>query len=290
MAHGVVARVAAETVRAGRQPKSGTRRRLERLLADAAVRVALLVFVIWTLAPVAWMIVSSLLNQVALTSVPPDLSPGQFTLDNYRGVLATGGSLVPALKNSLVVSLLTAAISLTLGSAAAYALARLSRARREHDPALSLATQMFPGIVIAIPLFIVFFRPAADRHLRRARRSPTSRSPRRDLDPQGLLRVDPSPARASGRSRWREHAPDVPSHRAADLAAGPLRRRHLRLHRGWNEFFFAIILTRVMTRRCRSRSPSSPGSTRPSTARCSPQPCWPACPSCCSPSSSAASS
>src|SRR5687767_14080346 len=93
--------VATETIRASRTHKSGTRRRLERLLADAVVRVALLVFVIWTLGPVAWMIVSSLLNQVALTSVPPDLSPEHFTLDNYRGVLATGGSLVPALKNSL---------------------------------------------------------------------------------------------------------------------------------------------------------------------------------------------
>ena len=90
MAHGVVARVAAEDsprrppTQERHPPPSGA------LLADTAVRVALLVFVIWTLAPVTWMIVSSLLNQVALTSVPPDLSPGQFTLDNYRGVLATG--------------------------------------------------------------------------------------------------------------------------------------------------------------------------------------------------------
>src|SRR5215204_3332784 len=106
-----------KSTRAGRTPKSGSRRRLERLLADAGVRIALLVFALWTLAPVAWMIVSSLLNQIALTSVPPDLSPGQFTLDNYRGVLATGGSLVPALKNSLVVSLLTTGIALALGSA-----------------------------------------------------------------------------------------------------------------------------------------------------------------------------
>ena len=79
-------------MRASRTYKSGHRRRLERLLGETAIRVALLVFVIWTLAPVAWMIVSSLLNQIALTSVPPDLSPGQLTLDNYRGVLATGGA------------------------------------------------------------------------------------------------------------------------------------------------------------------------------------------------------
>ena len=66
-----VASVSTGTMRASRTYKSGHRRRLERLLGETAIRVALLVFVIWTLAPVAWMIVSSLLNQIALTSVPP---------------------------------------------------------------------------------------------------------------------------------------------------------------------------------------------------------------------------
>src|SRR5215212_667721 len=154
----VVSPASRGTVRPGRMHKSGTRRRLERLLADAAIRVALLIFAVWTLAPVTWMIVSSLLNQVALTSVPPDLSPGQLTLDNYRGVLATGGSLVPAFKNSLVISLLTTGIALALGSAAAYAIARLSVPGGNSILLMTLATQMFPGIVIIIPLFIALSR------------------------------------------------------------------------------------------------------------------------------------
>ena len=139
-------------------PKSGTRRRLERLLADVGVRVGLLIFTVWTLAPIVWMLISSLLNQIALTSVPPDLSPGQFTLDNYRGVLATGQSLLPSLRNSLIVSLLTTGIALALGSAAAYAIARLSIPGGNTIVLLTLATQMFPGIVIIIPLFIVLSR------------------------------------------------------------------------------------------------------------------------------------
>jgi multiple sugar transport system permease protein len=160
MAQGVAVAPTApnKSTRAGRTAKSGARRRLERLLADAGVRFALLVFALWTLAPVAWMIVSSLLQQVALTSVPPDLSPGQLTLDNYRGVLATGQSLVPALKNSLLVSLLTTGIALALGSAAAYAIARLSVPGGNTILLMTLATQMFPGIVIIIPLFIVLSR------------------------------------------------------------------------------------------------------------------------------------
>jgi multiple sugar transport system permease protein len=90
--------------------------------------------------------------------VPPDLSPGAFTLDNYRGVLTTGGSLVPAFRNSLVISFLTTGIALTLGSAAAYAIARLGVPGGDKIALLALATQMFPGIVIIIPLFIVLSR------------------------------------------------------------------------------------------------------------------------------------
>jgi multiple sugar transport system permease protein len=146
------------SIRAKRQPKSGARRRLERLLNDVAVRLALLVFVVWTLAPVAWMVVSSLLNQVALTSVPPDLSLSQLTLANYHGVLATGQSLLPAMKNSLIVALLTTGIALALGSAAAYAIARLSVPGGNTILLMTLATQMFPGIVIIIPLFMVLSR------------------------------------------------------------------------------------------------------------------------------------
>jgi multiple sugar transport system permease protein len=149
---------AARRAASQRRPKSGTRRRLERFLGDALIRVALVVFVLWTLAPVAWMVVSSLLNQTALTSVPPDLSPAQFTLDNYRGVLTTGGSLVPAFRNSLIISFLTTGIALTLGSAAAYAIARLGVPGGDKIALLALATQMFPGIVIIIPLFIVLSR------------------------------------------------------------------------------------------------------------------------------------
>jgi multiple sugar transport system permease protein len=159
MAQGIaVAPTAPKSTRASRTPKSGSRRRLERLLGDVGVRIALLVFALWTLAPVAWMIVSSLLNQIALTSVPPDLSPRHLTLDNYRGVLATGQSLVPALKNSLLISLLTTGIALALGSVAAYAIARLSVPGGNTILLMTLATQMFPGIVIIIPLFIVLSR------------------------------------------------------------------------------------------------------------------------------------
>lgn len=138
--------------------RNWTRRRLKRTIAAFAVRLGLLFFVVWTLAPVAWMLVSSFLNQIALTSVPPDLSLDQFTLGNYREVLATGQSLLPAMRNSVIVALLTTGIALTLGAAAAYALARLSVPGGNPILLMTLATQMFPGVVIIIPMFILLSR------------------------------------------------------------------------------------------------------------------------------------
>jgi multiple sugar transport system permease protein len=133
-------------------------RRLRRALGDWGVRVGLAAFTLWTLAPIVWMIVSSFLRQRALTSRPPDLRPEAWTLGNYAKVLATGQGLVPALINSTIVALSTTLIALALGAAAAYALARLGVPGGNRIALLVLATQMFPGIVIVIPLFIVLSR------------------------------------------------------------------------------------------------------------------------------------
>jgi len=125
---------------------------------DLGVRVGLAVFVLWTLLPILWLVMSSLLRTKALTSKPPDLSAGSWTLGNYREVLASGQALGPALLTSTVVSLGTTLIALAIGAAAAYALARLSIPGGDRIALLVLATQMFPGIVIVIPLFIVMSR------------------------------------------------------------------------------------------------------------------------------------
>jgi multiple sugar transport system permease protein len=130
--------------------------RTRRRISTWGVRFGLLVFLVLALGPIAWGVVTSLLPTSALIQTPPDLSPANFTLDNYAEVLVTRGNLPEALLDSAIVATLTAALSLVLGSAAAYALARLRVPGSNKILLAVLATQMFPGIVIAIPLFIVF--------------------------------------------------------------------------------------------------------------------------------------
>ena len=124
----------------------------------AVVLLGLCVFVLWSAAPVVWLLLSSMLQQKALIAQPPDLSPANFTLDNFVTVLSDAAALGRGMLNSLVVALFSTAVSLSLGAPAAYALARLPVPRANALSFLILATQMLPGIAIAIPLFIAISR------------------------------------------------------------------------------------------------------------------------------------
>lgn len=131
-------------------------RRTRRGLARAAAWLLLGTFVVLALGPIAWGVVTSLMPLSALTTVPPDISLANVTLENYQEVLLSDQSLTRGLVNSAIIATLTAVISLSLGSAAAYALSRLQVIGANKMLLGILATQMFPGIVIAIPLFLVF--------------------------------------------------------------------------------------------------------------------------------------
>jgi multiple sugar transport system permease protein len=124
-------------------------------LRKTIIVVGLALFTFWSAAPVLWLLISSLLEQKALIAQPPDLSPQNFTFENFSTVLAAAAALGRGIANSLIVSLFSTALALVLGAPAAYALARLPVPRANSIAFLILATQMLPGIAIAIPLFIV---------------------------------------------------------------------------------------------------------------------------------------
>lgn len=134
---------------------SYTRHRLGSPLARAAVVLGLAVFVFWSAAPIVWLVLSSVLEQKALIAQPPDLSLSNFTLQNYVTVLGSAAALGRGIMNSAIVAFFSTSVALVLGAPAAYALARLPIRRANAMAFLILATQMLPGIAIAIPLFIV---------------------------------------------------------------------------------------------------------------------------------------
>jgi multiple sugar transport system permease protein len=127
---------------------------VRRYLARAGIIFALAIFVLAATAPFVWLVLSSFLQQQALISTPPDFSPSSFTLANYKEVFSSAAQLGRGLSNSLIISTLTTALALLLGAPAAYALARLDIRHADIFLLIILTAQMFPAIVIVIPLFI----------------------------------------------------------------------------------------------------------------------------------------
>lgn len=126
--------------------------RLESLAAHALVVVA----VSFAVYPLLWV--------VTLAFSPGGIGalggafpwPREPSLANFRTVMESGGGLFyRQLANSLAVSLATAVVAVVVATPAAYALARFSFVGARTGLRGLLATQMFPAVASAIPIYLI---------------------------------------------------------------------------------------------------------------------------------------
>jgi ABC-type glycerol-3-phosphate transport system permease component len=135
-----------------------TGHRLRRLLEAGAIRLVLLLVVIVAIAPIFWMVTTSFKDGRTALALPPKLLDFELTLDNYASLISGASSasgFTGPLVNSVIVALGATALAIMLGFPAAYVLAR---ARFRHKPALAmwiLSTTMFPPMVAVIPIFLI---------------------------------------------------------------------------------------------------------------------------------------
>ena len=107
----------------------------------------------FALFPVYWVVITSLKTRSEIYTRTPDLWPSNPQWGQYPRVLGEG-HVGRALMNSMIVASGTMIICLIVGAMAAYALARW-RVRVTHILLmLVLMTQMFPLVVLVIPLFV----------------------------------------------------------------------------------------------------------------------------------------
>ena len=129
------------------------------LLAQLAAHGLLLLASVVAIYPVLWVVGMAFTPGQAMTmDVNP--VPDAVTLDHFQAVLgstsAQGGWLFGRqLLNSLVVAFATSAVGITLACTAGYAFSRWRFPGRDAALSLFLTTQMFPGVVMAIPLYIL---------------------------------------------------------------------------------------------------------------------------------------
>jgi multiple sugar transport system permease protein len=131
---------------------------LVRMLAIAAI-------VVWSLAPIALGVVTSLSTPTDVQAVPPYWLPSQVTLDPYRRLLGgTGdmragstvseaGAFAQAMGNSALITLIATLAILCVALSAGYAFARLRFPGRGVLFWVIVATAVIPVFAIVITLF-----------------------------------------------------------------------------------------------------------------------------------------
>jgi arabinogalactan oligomer/maltooligosaccharide transport system permease protein len=111
------------------------------------------------LYPVLWVLKMALTPGQAF-SLDPNPIPSAVTLEHFVGVVGTkdgsGGWLFGRqMANSLLVAAVTSSIGIGLATTAGYAMSRWNFPGRDAGLRIFLITQMFPGVVMAIPLYIL---------------------------------------------------------------------------------------------------------------------------------------
>lgn len=150
---------------------------------------ASLLLALYVLAPIAWLISSSLQSESEITSVPPHWIPQQPTLENFQAIFktsdevvtyetrkqgdtATGGfipstaaNLLPSMKNSLIVALSVVLLNLLVSVPAAYALAKIRFKGRSASIYFMLSTRVIPDIALVVPFFLFIQKLGLMDHL-----------------------------------------------------------------------------------------------------------------------------
>ena len=126
---------------------------LSKRLAQGAEVFGALAIIFFVMFPLVWMLLGAFKNEIDIYSTKLFF---QATLDNFRAIFASPVLLGGRIWISALVSFLTVAITIPLGAAAAYVLSRHRFRGRNTLFLLILITQFVPAVVVAIPFFNLF--------------------------------------------------------------------------------------------------------------------------------------
>jgi multiple sugar transport system permease protein len=117
--------------------------------------IAVWVILLFAIFPFYWALVSTLKPSTELYTLTPTFLPITWTGDNYLWAISQD-TFVLTLKNSVVVGIITSLVSVTLTSMMGYSLARMHYPGKNVIVTALVATQMLPGVLLVVPIFVVF--------------------------------------------------------------------------------------------------------------------------------------
>lgn len=124
--------------------------------ARLGLYAAAVVISVYSAFPIYWMVVSSLREPTSLLH-KISLMPGPFTLEYYRNLLELT-DYPQHFVNSVIVAVVTVAITMIFSVMIAYAVTRQRIRGKKLIVGAMLYAYMFPPLLIAIPMFTIFAR------------------------------------------------------------------------------------------------------------------------------------
>jgi multiple sugar transport system permease protein len=123
--------------------------------ARVAQVVAIGAALVFSLAPLYWMLATSFKTELEATRLAPTLWPREVTFANYRGLWAGSLPFVAFFTNTLLTCLATAIVAVAVATPAAYALSRARFRLRGAIAYAMLVSRMLPLVVLLAPLYLL---------------------------------------------------------------------------------------------------------------------------------------
>jgi ABC-type glycerol-3-phosphate transport system permease component len=112
------------------------------------------ILIIFSGFPFLWMISTALKESREIFATPPTIFPKAITFENISRLFSETQALT-YLRNSVVVSLASVALTILVSTPAAYSLTRFKFRGREKIAATVLFTYMFAPIMIIVPFYVM---------------------------------------------------------------------------------------------------------------------------------------
>jgi multiple sugar transport system permease protein len=127
--------------------------------------IAVIAILLWSLVPIAFIMISSFKPERDIFATPPTLTFGP-TLQHYSDLWVKWGGFFAGLTNSLIITVLATGLALLVSTMAGFAYSR-RRSRAMAGSAVSLiAVRLIPPVVLTLPLFpIINALKVNDTHL-----------------------------------------------------------------------------------------------------------------------------
>ena len=209
---------------------------------SAAAWITVVLFGGFALLPIYWLFATSLTPRTEVFSYPPSIFPSAPTLDAYRALLDKP-ELFGYLRNSLIVSIITAVLSVVVSAAMAYSFSKYRYRGRRSLMYLVLSSQMFPQALLLVTLYTVFSKfQLLNTYTALVLSFTTFTLPLCVWMLKGFFDTIPNDlieaAKVDGASRMRTFLVVVLPLAAPGLVAAGL----FAFVRGWNDFIFALTL------------------------------------------------